>query len=317
MENLIFSFNTIAPIFVIVAIGAYLKKSGFAKPEFFAVSDKLGFKICLPCLLFMDIMDASFADIDIRMIWLSACLVTFIFAVSGLIIPIFFKKNEDRGALIQGMCRSNAAILGVTIAANLFGESGTVVIAAVLPVVVALYNVYSVITLSIFAPRGKKLDGRTLALRIGKNILTNPLIIAVVLGLLWNVTGLTMPVVAARSLNYLADLCVPLALLSLGASFSVQELQESVGKALLASCVKTIVIPLVAVTAACLMGMRGVSVGVMLVIFGGPAAIASYTMSRQMNSNHVLAGEIVLISTLMSGFTLFFGIFILKVLQLI
>lgn len=317
MENIIYSFNTLAPIFIIVALGAILKKAKFASAEFFSMSDKLGFKICLPCLLFMDIMGASFADIDTGLIWFCAVFVTLIFVLSTALVPIFLKKNEDRGAVIQGMCRSNAAILGVTIATNLFGQEGAVTVASVLPVVIALYNIYSVIVLSIFAPQDMKLDRRALLGKIGKNIVTNPLIIAVVLAVLWNFTGLTMPVSVTKSLTYLSNMCVPLALLSLGASFSAQSLQEGAVKAVVTSCFKTIVIPFVAVAAACCLGMRGISIGVILVIFGGPTAISSYTMARQMKSSHVLAGEIVLVSTLMSGVTLFVGIFLLKTLQLI
>lgn len=317
MENIIFSFNTLAPIFIIVALGVILKKTQFATTEFFSMSDKLGFKICLPCLLFMDIMGASFAEIDIRLIWFCAVFVTLIFLLSTVLVPAFIKKNEDRGAVIQGMCRSNAAILGVTIATNLFGQEGAVTIAAVLPAVIALYNIYSVIVLSIFAPREVKLDRKALSQKIIKNIVTNPLIIAVLLAVLWNMTGFTMPVSITRSLTYLSNMCVPLALLSLGASFSVQSLQEGAMKAVLASCFKTIVIPFTAVAAACCLGMRGTGIGIILVIFGGPTAISSYTMARQMKSSHVLAGEIVLISTLMSGATLFLGIFLLKTLQLI
>ena len=317
MENLIFSFNTIAPIFVIVALGALLKKKGFAGSEFFAACDKLGFKICLPCLLFLDIAEASFADIEVKLLWFCAVFATVMFLGCVLLVPLFVKKNEDRGAMIQGMCRSNAAILGVTIASNLFGQEGVVMMAASLPVVIGLYNVYSVVILSVYAPQEAKLGGKALAVKVVKGICTNPLIIAVLLAVLWNLTGLTMPVLMSRSLNYLSDICVPLALLSLGASFSVQSLQESAGKAIATSCVKTIVMPLAGVTAAALLGLRGVSLGVVLVIFGGPTAISSYTMARQMKSNHILAGEIVLISTFMSAFTLFLGIFILRTMGLI
>lgn len=317
MDNIIYSLNTIAPIFVLVALGAILKRKKFADATFFSICDKLGFKICLPCLLFLDICEASFAEIDTRLIWFSAVFVTLIFIVTGLLIPVFVKSNEDRGAMIQGMCRSNAAILGVTIATNLFGQQGAVVIASVLPIVIALYNIYSVIILSIYAPLDMKPDRKTLLIKISKNIVTNPLIIAVLLAVLWNLTGLTMPISVGRSLNYLSDLCVPLALLSLGASFSVQSLQESAVKAIVTSCCKTIIIPFAAIVSACWLGMSGISIGVILVVFGGPTAISSYTMAKQMKSNHVLAGEIILVSTLMSAFTLFVGIIILKSLQLI
>lgn len=317
MENILYSLNTVAPIFILVILGVILKKKKFADSSFFSACDKLGFKICLPCLLFLDIHDASFEQLDPKLIWFCAFFGTAMFLTSGLLVPLFLKKNEDRGAFIQGICRSNAAILGVTIATNMFGDLGAVTIAAVLPVVIALYNVYSVIILSIFAPLDKKPTKKQLLTRIVKNIATNPLIIAVLLAVLWNFSGLTLPLSATRSLTYLSNMSVPLALLSLGASFSRQALQKDALTAIIASCCKTILIPFTAIVIAANLGISGVGIGIILVIFGGPAAVSSYPMARQMGSNHVLAGEIVLISTLMSSFTLFFGILILKTLQLI
>lgn len=317
MENIIFSLNAIVPIFILVVLGVVLKKIRFADSSFFSVCDKLGFKICLPCLLFLDICDATSADIDGKLIAFCAAAVTVLFLVSGLIVPLFLKENAGRGAFIQGMCRSNAAILGVTIATNMFGQSGAVAVAAVLPVVIGLYNVYSVIVLSIFAPQDVKPDTKTLVKKVVKNIVTNPLILAVVAALIWNVSGIVMPVFLNRSLNYLSDLCVPLALLSLGAGFSLQELKKGALSAFLCSFCKTVLVPLAAVGTAAALGFRGISLSVVMIVFGGPTAISSYTMARQMKSDASMAGEIVLISTLMSAFTLFAGILLLRSLALI
>lgn len=317
MENILYSLNTVAPIFILVALGAVFKKIKFANAEFFKLCDKLGFKICLPCLLFMDIMDASFDQIDVTLMLFCAGFGTFLFLASGFLTPIFLKRNEDRGAFIQGMCRSNVAILGITIATNMFGQDGAIAVAMVLPVVVSLYNIYSVIVLVIFGPQEVKMGKKELFKTVVKNIATNPLIIAVVAALLWNLSGLHMPLAISRSLDYMSDLCVPLALLSLGASFSATELQAGAVKAVICSICKTIVAPAVAILIAWLLGIRGIGIGVVLIVYGGPAAISSYTMARQMKSNHILAGEIVLISTLMSAFTLFVGIFLLKTLRMI
>lgn len=317
MENLIFSLNAIAPIFVLVVLGGILKKMKFAENSFFSVCDKLGFKVCLPCLLFMDIVDASFADIDPKLLLFCGVFVTAIFLLSFLIVPAFLKENKDRGAFIQGICRSNAAILGVTVAENLFGQAGSATIAAVLPVVIALYNIYSITILSIYAPQEKKLSGKEFLNNIVKNIVKNPLILSVLAAVLWNVSGITLPVFAARSLNYLANMCVPLALLSLGAGFSLKAFHAGALKAVCASCIKTMLFPLAAVIAACAVGITQVGLGVIFVIFGGPTAVSSYVMAKQMDSNHALAGDIVLLSTLMSAFTMFVGVFILRSLGLI
>ena len=313
LESFLYSLNIIAPIFIIVFLGVLMKKKKFINAEFVAICDKLVFKLALPALLFIDIATADAGDtLDIRLIIFCVMTVVVTFILPCLIVPLFIKDNAKRGAFIQGVYRSNAAILGITLATNMFGEVGAATISMVLPFVVVLFNVFAVILLSIYAPADVKLKPAALLKRIGKTIVTNPLIIAIVLALLWKLTGLTLPVLVSRSLNYIANMSMPLALISLGANFTVESLHGRVGLAILSSACKTIVVPTLAVLAGIAFGFRGVGLGVIFIIFGGPAAVSSYIMAKEMKSDYELASQILLISTLMSLFTLFAGIFILK-----
>ncbi len=313
LESLLYSLNIIAPIFLIALLGALLKSRGFLTESFLSVCDWMVFKVCLPCLLFADIAAADTGEaFDPGFILFCVLAVTVSFLLPCLLVPIFVKDNARRGAFIQGVYRSNSAILGVTLAEGMFGSAGVASIASVLPFTVTLFNVFAVILLSGFAPAEAKLTKRQLAARIGKSIVTNPLIIAIVLALIWKLIGLPMPVLMDKSLGYLADMAMPLALISLGASFSLPSLKGRVGLALMSSLCKTVIVPIGAVGAAMLAGYRGVELGVVFILFGGPAAVSSYIMAKQMKSDHELAAQILLISTLMSVVTLFAGIFFLK-----
>ena len=313
LESFLYSLNIIAPIFIIVFLGVLMKKKKFINAEFVAICDKLVFKLALPALLFIDIATADAGDtLDVRLIIFCAATVVVTFILPCLILPIFVKDNAKRGAFIQGVYRSNAAILGITLATSMFGEVGAATISMVLPFVVVLFNVFAVILLSVYAPADVRLKPVELLKRIGKTIITNPLIIAIALALVWKLTGLELPLLVDRSLNYLANMSMPLALISLGANFKVESLHGRVGLAILSSACKTIVVPTLAVFAGIAFGFRGVGLGVIFIIFGGPAAVSSYIMAKEMKSDYELASQILLISTLMSLFTLFAGIFILK-----
>ena len=313
LESFLYSLNIIAPIFIIVLLGVLMKKRGFIDDGFIAICDKLVFKLALPALLFIDIATADAGDtLDVRLIIFCAAMVVLTFILPCLILPIFVKDNAKRGAFIQGVYRSNAAILGITLATSMFGEVGAATISMVLPFVVVLFNVFAVILLSVYAPADVRLKPVELLKRIGKTIITNPLIIAIALALVWKLTGLELPLLVDRSLNYLANMSMPLALISLGANFKVESLHGRVGLAILSSACKTIVVPTLAVFAGIAFGFRGVGLGVIFIIFGGPAAVSSYIMAKEMKSDYELASQILLISTLMSLFTLFAGIFILK-----
>lgn len=318
LDSFIYSLNIIAPIFIIVALGAVLMKVKFLSAEFLEVCDRLVFKICLPCLLFHDIATAETGDIiNVKLIIFCVAAVTASFLIPCVLVPIFVKDNAKRGAFIQGVYRSNAAILGMTIARNMFGDDGTATIAMILPFIVTLFNVFAVIILSVCAPADVKLSPGALAKRIGKTVATNPLIIAIVLALIWRLTGLSMPVLMLRSLGYLSDMSMPLALISLGANFRLESLRGRVGLAVASSACKTIVVPVLAVLSAMAFGFAGTALGCVFIVFGGPAAVSSYIMAKQMKSDHELASQILLISTLMSLFTMFAGIFILRTVGLI
>ena len=313
LESFLYSLNIVAPIFIIVLIGVFMKKKNFIDAKFVSICDKLVFKLALPALLFIDIATADAGDLlDPKLIFYCVFAVAATFLLACLIVPVFIKDNAKRGAFIQGVYRSNAAILGITLATNMFGEVGAATISMVLPFVVVLYNVFAVILLSVYAPADVKLKPAALMKRIGKTIVTNPLIIAIALALVWKATGFTLPVLAERTLGYLANMSMPLALISLGANFTVESLHGRVGLAILSSACKTIVVPALAVLCGIAFGFSGVALGVIFIIFGGPAAVSSYIMAKEMKSDYELASQILLISTLMSLFTLFAGIFILK-----
>ncbi len=319
LDSFLFSLNAIAPIFILVVLGVILKKVNFVSDEFFQGCDKAVFRICLPCLLFQDIATTNLEEyLNIRYIIFNSAAVVALVILLCAIVPIFVKANDKRGAFIQGVYRSNSAILGFALAESLFPVGGSTTIAMVLPFTVVLYNAFAVVILSIFAPSQSKLSAKELLVRIVKTVVTNPHIIAITLALLWQLTPFTLPVIVNSGLTYLADMSMPLALISLGAGFKISSLGGGrFGLALSASVCKTVIVPVIVVLSGIAMGFKGVELGVIFIIFGGPTAVSSYIMAKQMKSDHELAGQILLISTLMSVLTMFVGIMILREMGLI
>lgn len=313
LDSFIFSFNSIAPIFILVVLGAILKKTGFVSVDFLSVCDRLVFNVCLPCLLFVDIADANITEsINGNLILFCIVGVTLAAFIPCFIVPIFVKDVRKCGAFIQGIFRSNSAILGVTLAENMFGASGTTAMATILPFTIVLYNAYAVIILTMFAPSEHKMSARKLVLHIVKGVFTNPMIVAIALALLWQLVPTQLPKTVDKSLSYLSDMSMPLALISLGGSINTESLRGRLGLAFTSSILKTVIVPAAAVSAAVLLGFRNVELIVVFILFSTPAAVSSYIMTKQMKSDHELAAQILLVSTLMSLFTMFVGIFILR-----
>ncbi len=319
LDSFLYSLNIIAPIFILVMLGVFFKKIKLVNDSFLAVSDKLVFNVCLPCLLFVDIVTSDSKDsFDISLILFCCAAVTVVVILACLISCLLIKTNDKRGAFVQGVYRSNSAILGITLATSMFGSAGSATIAGVLPFIVMFFNVYAVIILSIFAPVNRKMTKKQILSKILKTVIKNPLIISIALALIWKLIGFSgMPKILDVSLSYLSDMATPLALISLGASIKADAIKGRLGLAVASSLCRLVFVPALVVMAALLFGFRGPSLGVVFIIFGGPAAVSSYIMAKQMGSDSDLAAQILLISTVLSTVTMFAGIFILKVLELI
>lgn len=318
LDNLIYSVNAIFPIFILVIIGVVLGNKNKLDGQFLETADWLVFKIALPIMLFNEIAGCgSDEPIDWKLVLFLIVSVTLAFSLTAVIVRLTVRDASKRGALIQGTCRSNIAILGVPLAVNLFGDVGGRAIAIAMPFVIIMFNVYSVVILSLFSASADYKLSRKKMLGILKNIATNPLIIGVLLGCLFLVCDISLPLFASKTLSYLSGLTTPLALISLGANFKVESLHGRIGYAMIGAIGKTVVLPLIAITAAVLVGFRGASLGVVLICFGAPTAVTSYIMAKKMNNDHELAAQILLLSTLICVVTIFIGIYTLKNLGLI
>lgn len=318
LDNLTYSVNAILPIFLLVIVGAVLKKYNKISDAFLETSDWLVFKIGLPVMLFLEVARCSISEnFDVKLIVFLVVSVTLSFTLVAVISASVIKDRSKLGALMQGMCRSNFAILGVPLAVNMFGEDGGAAIAIATPFVIPMFNAYSVVILSLFSGSDKhKLDKKAI-LGILKNIVTNPLIIGIILGVPFMLTGISLPTAADKTLGYLSGLTTPLALISLGANFKPESLKGRIGYAVVGAIGKTVILPAITITTAVLIGLRGPSLGVVLICFGAPTAVASYIMAKKMDNDHELASQILLLSTFLCVFTIFAAIFILKSFALI
>jgi len=313
-ESFIYSINAVAPIFILALVGYLFKNYGLLTEEFVATSDRLVFNIALPALLFCEITEAAGGGGDsaanLSLFCVLGLICVFILALT--IVPAIVKDNPRRGSLVQAAFRSNFAILGIPLAQNMFGDAGVARLAATLPFCIALFNALAVISFSLFAPEDKKLPFAKAAKKIALSIAKNPLIISIVLAAVVSLIPYTLPTIVAKPLGYLADLSLPLSLLSLGAGLNFESLRGNIKTALLATAVKMVFMPAALLSAALALGFRGADLGVVLILFGGPSAVSGYIMAKSMGGDYELTGQITLLTTLVSIFTLFLSAFALK-----
>lgn len=145
-----------------------------------------------------------------------------------------------------------------------------------------------------------------------KGIVTNPLIIASILGIIVLISGIKLPVFAEKSVGDVAKIATPLALILLGASVNLRSVKGNLKQLIIAVSGKLIIIPLAGITIATLLGMRGGDIALLVSALASPTAVSSYPMALQMESDGELAAQIVAFSTTLCIVTVFLWVFVLK-----
>lgn len=307
MENFIFSFNVLLPIIIEIAIGFMLKTIKIIDPHTAKGANKIVFKLFLPAMLFNNLYTAEISNaFNPRLIIFALIAVCITVALLCLVVPIFEKDKTKRGAMIQGMFRSNFAIFGVPLSISIAGEAIRPSVSVVVAFVVISYNILAVIVLEAYNHNNPDLKS------ILKGIVTNPLVIACVLGILVLISGIKFPQSIDKTISGISSVATPLGLIILGASINIMSVKQNAKRLVFAIGGKLIVIPVIILTIAILMGFTGGELAILLALFASPTAISSYSMAVEMGHDGELAAQIVMFGTVICIFTMFVFIFILK-----
>lgn len=301
------TLNITAPVFAMLFMGVLLRRIDAINDNFIQVASSLVFNVCMPALLFLGIYHADL-DAAIK----PSLLLYFIAATFGSfalawLIAIWRCPKEDRGIYTQGAFRGNNGVIGLALAASMYGDYGISLGAILAGLVILLYNSLSVVVLAVYSPSLKS-DPWS----IFKSILRNPLIISVLLATPLAYAKVALPNWMLTSADYIAQMTLPLALICIGGTLSLASLRASGRMAVSASLVKMVWLPLVFTFGGWLCGFRGAELGILFLYIGSPTAAASYVMARSSNGNHELAASIIVITTLAAAVTTNVGIFLLQ-----
>ena len=321
MSELLFAANTVLPLLLLMSAGFISRKIGLLNDELVKGINQLIFKLFLPVNLFMSVLktpyDTQISGKEFLFVFFGLMVL---FLLLMVIVPRVEKDKSKVGVLIQGMGRANYAFFGIPLVAMLFPGQDTSLAALMVTVTVPVYNVMSVIALSAFG--GGKVSPKKIVL----NILKNPLIISVVLGFAAWLLHLQFPVPEGQTtpdspfytfLNDMAKVSTPLALFTLGGAIDLKSAFAHKKQLLLGVAGKLIIAPLVFLSIAVLMGIRGVGLACVFISFGAPTAVSSYPMAQQMGGDGELAAEIVAMTSVCSIVTTFLFIFLLKTMAFI
>ena len=312
-EAIIFAITIVFPNLFLMALGVFMQKKGTVGPTFIDQASNFVFTYCLPCLLFFSVVDS---DVDygkqVTLIAAGVLVTLLLFFGAELYAKYFVREPADQGVFVQGVFRSNMAIIGLATVDNAYGATGLSIGAVYMGVVTILFNILAVITLS----RVSKSSEDTLVSRsmmVIKKIFTNPLIIALVSAFVYK--ALPLPPISGvihTTGDLLAGVALPLALICAGASINIKSMLHLSGVSMQSSIGRIVVAPIVAVVVGLLFGLSGVHLAVLFLMVASPAAAASYVMAKAMGGNDILAANILAFTTVFSLFGMAIGAAVLR-----
>lgn len=338
METLLFAINAILPIILLIFFGYFLKKKNFLDEDWFRKGNKLIFKVCLPCLLFINVYNIeSFTSINWSVVIYSELAILGIFFLGLLLVKLFVPEDRQKGVVLQCVFRSNFAIIGIPLAESLGGVEGRGIAAVLSAFSIPTFNILAVIALTMFL---KGEDGKKANIGdVLKKIAKNPLIIGVVCGLV--VLGIRsfIPVDADgvpvftlsenvkfifNAINNLSKISSPLALIILGGLFDFTAVKGMKKPIIVGTFGRVVMVPLVTIGTAVLLSAYTDIISfdytvypALIALFGSPVAVSSAIMAQEMDNDGTLAGQLVVWTSVFSIFTLFLGILLLRGLGLL
>ncbi len=315
MENLIFCLNATIPVFLLMLLGLFFRTIGIFKEDFVGAMNAFVFKIALPVLLFQELSTQDFSAIWDGHFVLFCFLVTVICVIFSGACSLFIKNKEARGEFTQASFRSSAALLGISFIQNIYGSAG---IAPMMIIgSVPLYNVMAVVLLECTRTDRPAKGARSALIRqtcIG--ILTNPIILGILAGLVWSACRIPQPVILSKTVRYLANLATPLGLMAMGASFHLKQAVTMLKPTIAATFFKLVLFCALFLPAAVHLGFRGDRLISILVMLGSPTTVSCFIMAKSMGHDGTLSSGVVMMTTLLSAFTLTGWLYLLKMLGL-
>ena len=295
--------NVLAPVFLMIALGALLQRTAFVSENFLKEANRVTYWLGLPALLFSQLVD-SFHRVGGAGLMLVAMLgATLLVVVAGYLAARLLRvPGAAAGTFVQGGFRGNLAFVGLPIIFSLpdtplaWGVSvRTAAILTVAPMMV-FYNTAAVFVLLV----SQHTPGWAMVKPLLKQLATTPPLLATFAGMGFALAGWTLPTALGKTFNALGEMALPLGLLGVGGSLITVKLGAAWRAPLASALLKTWLSPVLGWAAGRALGLGAGEMKVLLILLACPTAIVSYTMALEMKGDEALASGTIVLSVLAS-----------------
>lgn len=312
MQLFLFSLSCIFPFFVYLLVGYFSKYAFEIGETTYFNMNSLALNVMMPINCFLSTYQINLTDFRYSLsIFFPSIGLIIIFAISTLFYSKRKISNKTKPVMIQTTFNTNYLLLGIPLVQSILEEPMTEISSLGLAFSLPIVNFLTVFTFVFYSE--KKLS----IIKLIKNVIRNPLIIASVVGLFFNMLSIELPNILMVPLYGLGSVTTPLALISLGGIFTL-EWDKSLKKVLLEIVIlRLFVVPFIVLSIAIFMGFKGEDLALQLIVFSTPISVTSFSLSLEFNANSKLAEQSLVFTTIISIFTMLFLIMLLKNLSLI
>lgn len=314
MANFLLGLNIIFPIFFVIFAGYLAKQKGFLDEHFVSTSTWIVFYVALPLKLFSDIRSAHIETLPTTYVAYILLGIFLIFFATWIAARPFIPDRKKLSAFVHCSFRSNFVYVGYPILESLYGKPSPEHMIVVTVFGLTLYNILAIVILTLYSEsEDKKLHPGKILLKI----LKNPMIIAIFIGVLFNILQIPVYTGLDKGISLLAALCTPLSLLLIGASLNFESVTRDLALVFASATIRTILTPLILIPIGIAIGLSAVELGIAYVFWATPCAINCFIYTKEMGGDSELASKIITTSFLFAIVTYPIGIGLLHMLHIL
>jgi malonate transporter and related proteins len=285
--------SLLAPDFALIALGLALRRWSHLADDFWVGLEKIIYFLFFPALLFKALAQSRIELGSAATLLSTGFAATLIGMLLAYAARFFFRADPvSHASAFQCGFRFNSYV-GFAVLGRLHAEAGIAAMALMQSVMVTVVNLAAIWALARHAKSG-----------VVAELVRNPLIIATLSGIAFNVSGLPLPAIAADTLTLLAQAALPLGLIAVGASIRRVDAPSVHGLTAYLAAVKLLAVPFAAWLIAASMGLSGFYRDAAVVFAALPAAPASFILASRMGGNGPLVARILTVQILAAAVTL-------------
>jgi hypothetical protein len=293
-------FYNVLPIFLIAFFGSIMRRKWLKSEEFWRGLEKLSFHVLFPAVLFEHVYTVNLGSSELYRLIIALIISTSIVSVGLVLYQRRYDYNKVQfTSIFQGSTRYNNYIF-FAVGAALFGEDGLAVVAAIAPYMIIFTNITAVMAFAHYIPSEVGTSRKKSLYLMFRSILTNPLIIASFIGILFNIYEVKLNEGILNTVKSIADSALAIGILIVGASLKFKIDQNHMRQIIFTGATKLVILPIITFIVLWLMAITGTAKSVGILFSCLPCASTSYILSRQLNGDPETMSSIITFTTIFS-----------------